>query len=66
MTPKPAVVTLPPMSIIAFKPEQPYVPPAPEEKEAVAAAVNEPAKEKAKAAKSEVEQKKDSAVSTPM
>ena len=42
-----AEFTLPPMSIMAFKPEQPYVPPVSEEKEEVAP----PVKEKAKAAK---------------
>jgi 1,4-alpha-glucan branching enzyme len=46
-----AEFTLPPMSIIAFKPEQPYVPPAPAEKEEVASLAKEPMKEKAKAAK---------------
>jgi len=45
-----AEFTLPPMSIIAFKPEQPYVPPVPEEKEE-AVAVAAPTKEKGKAAK---------------
>jgi hypothetical protein len=46
-----AEFTLPPMSIIAFKPEQPYVPPVPEEKEEAVAPVKEPVKEKAKAPK---------------
>ncbi len=46
-----AEFTLPPMSIMAFKPEQPYVPPAPEEKEEVVASAA-PAKEKNKATKS--------------
>jgi 1,4-alpha-glucan branching enzyme len=44
-----AEFTLPPMSIIAFKPEQPYVPPVLEEKEVVAVA--SPTKEKAKPTK---------------